>query len=232
MASPQSSVLSLQGVLLATRRGEAPAAALDFELAHREVALLEIDNDDMAGFIDLCLGLDQPQHGEVWCLGQSWRAQSYRETLTHRSRIGALVGSEAWPTHLPVAQVILVQQLYHSDQPVDEVVAQATALARRFGMPGLPTGGPDSVHQDDLVRAACVRAFLGAPEFVLIADAAIEDMADLGVSMAQAIGSVRDRGGAVLWLVGSVTAPAARFVSADHVLRLGERGLSPARRPQ
>ena len=82
----------------------------------------------------------------------------------------------------------------------------------------------------DLARAACVRAFLGAPEFVLIADPSLEAMGELGWPLAQAIGAVQDRGGAVLWLMSSMTAPAARFVAADHVLRLDDRGLAPVRR--
>ena len=82
----------------------------------------------------------------------------------------------------------------------------------------------------ELARAACVRAFLGTPEFVLIADPSVEAMAELGVALAQAIGAVQDRGGAVLWLMSSIAAPAARFVAADHVLRLGDRGLAPVRR--
>jgi len=231
MVASASSVLSLQGVALAGRRGAAPAVALDFELGHREVALVEVDGEgDALGFVDLCLGLSTPQHGEVRCLGRDWQGQGYREMLAHRSRIGTLVDTQSWPSHLPVAQVALVPLLYHTDQPVDEAVEAATVLARRFGLPGLPTGEPDTVHHDDLVRAACVRAFLGSPELVLIADPALDRMADLGQSLAQAIAAVLDRSGAVLWLVGSANAPAARFVAPDQVLRLGDRGLGPARR--
>ena len=233
MASPQSSVLSLQGVSLVARRSSAPAVALDFELGHREVALVEIDGEgDAMGFVDLCLGLIPPHHGAVWCLGQAWQGQGYHEMLAHRRRIGTLVDTQSWPAHLPVAQVTLMPLLYHAGQPVDDAVDAATVLARRFGLPGLPTGGPETVHRDDLVRAACVRAFLGTPELVLIADPALDGMADLAMALAQAIGAVQDRGGAVLWLVGSANAPAARFVAADRVLRLGDRGLGPARRLQ
>jgi phospholipid/cholesterol/gamma-HCH transport system ATP-binding protein len=103
-------------------------------------------------------------------------------------------------------------------------------LGRRFGMPGLPLGGPETVRARDLVRAACVTAFLGTPELVVIADRTLDGIPELAAAMAQAVGEVQDRGGAVLWLVGSFTAPAARFVAADHALRLRDRGLSPVRR--
>ena len=58
------------------------------------------------------------------------------------------------------------------------MIAEATVLARRFGLPGLPVGGRETVPAGELVRAACVRAFLGTPELVLIADASLEASAN------------------------------------------------------
>lgn len=219
MADPQASVLSLRGVSRA-----------DFDLGHREVALVETEDEDAEGFIDLCLGLAEPAQGEVWCLGASWQAQSYRERLARRRRIGTLAGTQVWPAHVPVGQVALVPRLYHSSVAEDEAVAEATALARRFGLAGLPTPTRETVHPGDLARTACARAFLDAPELVLIADQTLEGMAELALPLAQAIGAVRDRGGAVLWLLASLSAPVARFVAADHILRLTERGLVRAGR--
>jgi phospholipid/cholesterol/gamma-HCH transport system ATP-binding protein len=227
MASPQASVLSLHGVSLQGRH----AGALDFDLAHREVALIEVgDESDVASVIDICLGLVEPQRGEVHCLGRPWHGQGYREMLARRSLIGTLVGTQIWPAHVSVAEVVLTPRLYHTDQPEETAVAAATLLARRFGLAGLPVGGRESVPPGELARAACVRAFLGAPEFVLIADRLVEAMDELSVALAQAIGAVQDRGGAVLWLMSSIGAPAARFVAADHVLRLDDRGLAAVQR--
>jgi phospholipid/cholesterol/gamma-HCH transport system ATP-binding protein len=221
MANPQSSVLSLRGMSVA-----------DFDLGHREVAVAEIDDEEVEDFIDLCLGLSEPPRGEVWCLGAPWAGHSYRERLARRRRIGTLAGTQVWPAHVPVAQVALLPQLHHSDLAEDEIVAEATALARRFGLAGLPTPTRETVHPGDLVRAACVRAFLGTPEFVLIADRPLEAMPELALPLAQAIGSIQDRGGAVLWLMDSLSAPAARFVKSDHILRLTARGLvRTGRRP-
>jgi phospholipid/cholesterol/gamma-HCH transport system ATP-binding protein len=231
MASPQSTVLSMNGVCLAVGRGAAAARAFDFELGHREVALVEFNDDsDAHHLVDVSLGLIEPAGGEVWCLGRRWAGQGYRAMLDQRSRIGTLVNSQAWPSFVPVAQVVLTPRNYHTRQREDEIVAEATVLGRRFGMPGLPVGGPETVRQRDLVRAACVTAFLGTPELVVIADRTLEGIPELALAMAQAVGEVQDRGGAVLWLVGSFTAPAARFVAADHALRLRDHSLSPVRR--
>jgi phospholipid/cholesterol/gamma-HCH transport system ATP-binding protein len=226
MASPQSTVLAMNGVSLA-----ATARTFDFELGHREVALVEVNDDsDAHHFVDVCLGLIEPAEGEVWCLGRRWTGQGYRAMLAQRGRIGTLVDSQAWPSHVPVAQVVLIPRSYHTGAREDALVGEATVLGRRFGMPGLPVGAPETVRMRDLVRAACVTAFLGTPELVVIADRILEGIPELALAMAQAIGEVQDRGGAVLWLVGSFAAPAARFVAADRALRLRDRSLSPVRR--
>jgi phospholipid/cholesterol/gamma-HCH transport system ATP-binding protein len=231
MAFAQSAILSMQGLSLAGPRGAAAPRAFDFELGHRELAMVEFNDDsDAHYFVDVCLGLVEPAGGEVWCLGRRWVGQSYHARLAQRSRIGTLVNSQAWPGHVPVGQVVLTPRRYHTRERDDAIVDEATALGRRFGMPGLPAGGPETVRMRDLVRAACVTAFLGAPELVVIADRTHEGIAELAMAMAQAVGEVQDRGGAVLWLVGSFGAPAARFVAADHVLRLRDRSLSPVRR--
>lgn len=231
MASLQSSVLSLRGVSLAGRRGSASARPFDFDLGHRQLALVEYDDDgDGVHFVDVCLGLSDPEDGEVYCLGRRWADQGYHALLAQRSRIGTLVGSQAWPAHVPIAEVLLTPRLYHTRESEEQALAAATALARRFGLPGLPTGGRETVRLRDLVRAACVGAFLGAPDLVVIVDRAVDAMPELGLAMAQAIGAVQDRGGAVLWLVGSLGAPATRFVAADHVLRLRDRNLGSLRR--
>ena len=227
---PRSAVLSLRGVALSARQ-RGGAGTVDFDLAHREVAVVELDEDSDAGaFVDICLGLVEPPSGEVYCLGQAWSVQGYHDRLAHRSRIGVVIDSQIWPGHMPVAQVALAPLLYHTAQAEAEALAEATILARRFGMPGLPTAPSEQVPLADLVRAACVRAFLGTPELVLIADPALESMAELGTPIAQAIGAVHDRGGAVLWLLHAHGAPAARYVNPDHVWRLDDRGLTRARR--
>lgn len=230
MTSPQPSILSMRGVSLVGARGVA-AKPFDFDLGRREVAMIEFNDDsDAYYFVDVCLGLTEPAGGQVWCLGYPWAGKGYRARLAHRNRIGTLVGTEAWRAYVPVAEVALTPRLYHTREREDVAVAEATVLGRRFGLPGLPTGVPETVRRRDLVRAACVTAFLGAPELVVIADRAMDGIPELATAMAQAIGEVLERGGAVLWMVESFAAPAARLVAADHALRLRDRSLSPARR--
>lgn len=228
-----SSILSLHEVALSERRTAQEAGTLNLELGRGTVALVEIgDGSDAELLIDLCLGLTAPARGDVVFLGEAWRLQSYHDNLALRGDIGLLTGTQTWPADLSIAEAVLMPRLYHTDQPLDQAVAAATILARRFGLPGLPVGSRETVPAGQLVRAACVRAFCGMPELVLIRDPALEAMAELGIAMAQSVAEVQDRGGAVLWLGDAIGAPAAGFVGAAQLFRFGDRGFIPARRTQ
>ncbi len=109
-------------------------------------------------------------------------------------------------------------------------IADATALARLFGLPGLPVGRSETTPLRALIRAACVRGFLGSPDLIVVHDQMLDQSAGLAVPMAQAISAACDRGATVLWITTNLAARAAEFVHANHVLRLGDGGLVPVRR--
>ena len=224
-------VLSLRQASFFERPVSVSPTAMDLELGRGQLALVEVQDDvDAAGLVDLCIGLLPAVRGEVLFLGQDWRTETYRENLDRRGRIGSVVQSQVWPAHLSIAQSVLMPRLYHTNRSQDEVIAEATELARRFGLPGLPVGRLAATAAGELVRAACVRAFLGTPDLVVIQDDVLDQTAELAVAMAQAFTEVQDRGGAAIWVTESARVPAARFVAADHILRLTDRGLVAARR--
>ena len=227
------SVLSLQGVPLAERQLATTATRLDLELPRGEVALVQVDDEaDALALVDLCVGLTDPHTGHVRFLGVDWRTRKPHERLSRRRRIGAVVQTHVWPSHLSVLESVLVARFYHFDRPRGEAITDATALARLFGLPGLPVGRRETTPMRALIRAACVRGFLGAPDLIVIQDQALDETAELAVPMAQAIAEAQDRGGTVLWITASLAAQATRFVQADHVYRLGDQGLVPVRRPR
>jgi phospholipid/cholesterol/gamma-HCH transport system ATP-binding protein len=224
-------VLSLRQASFFERSVSAPSVTMNLELGRGQLALVEVQDEvDAAGLVDLCIGLIPAVRGEVLFLGQEWRTETYHENLDRRGRIGSVVQSQVWPAHLSIAQSVLMPRLYHTDRSQDEVIAEATVLARRFGLPGLPVGQVATTTAGELVRAACVRAFLGTPDLVMVQDDVLDQTAELAVAMAQAFTEVQDHGGAVIWVTESARVPAARFVTADHVLRLTDRGLVAARR--
>jgi|EndMetStandDraft_7_1072992.scaffolds.fasta_scaffold317433_2 phospholipid/cholesterol/gamma-HCH transport system ATP-binding protein len=226
-------VLTLQDVILSERQLSAATALLDLDLSRGEVALVQVDDEaDALALVDLCVGLTDPGAGHVRFLGVDWRTRNPRERLRRRRRIGAVMQTNVWPSHMSVMESILIARHYHFDRPHAEVIADATELARLFGLPGLPAGRRETTSDRALVRAACVRGFLGAPDLIVVQDQALDETADLAVPMAQAIAGTRDRGGTVLWITATLAAQAARFVNTDQVFRLGDQGLVPVRRPR
>lgn len=230
-ATATRSVLSLQGATLGERQLSTAPTRFDLELPRGSATLVQVDDEvDAVSLVDLCMGIVPPADGTVRFLGVDWQARTPRERLTRRRRIGTVVQTHVWPAHMTVLESVLVARFYHFNRPRDEVVAEATALARLFGLPGLPVGRRESTPRRALVRAACVRGFIGAPDLIVVQDQVLEGTADLAVPMAQAIAEARDRGATVLWIVESLAAEAVRFVQAEQVFRLGDQGLVRVRR--
>jgi phospholipid/cholesterol/gamma-HCH transport system ATP-binding protein len=226
-------VLSLQGVALAERQLSAKPTRLDLELPRGSMALVQVDDEaDASTLVDICLGLSDPADGRVRFLGVDWKTRNPRDRLARRRRIGAVVQTHVWPSHMTILEAVLVARFYHFDRPRSEVIADATVLARLFGLPGLPAGRRETTPVRALVRAACVRGFLGAPDLIVVQDQRLDATAELAAPMAQAIAETQDRGGTVLWITESLAAQAARFVQADQVFRLGDQGLVRVRRPR
>ena len=201
MARPRRSVLSLQGVARRTASSRPRPTRLDLELPRGEVALVQVDDEaDAAALVDLCVGLIDPGAGQVRFLGVDWTTRTPRERLHRRRRIGAVVQTDVWPSHMTVLEAVLVARFYHFDQPRAEVIADATELARLFGLPGLPVGRRETTPMRALVRAACVRGFLGSPDLIVVQDQVLDQTSELAVPMAQAISAACDRGATVLWI--------------------------------
>ena len=100
---------------------------------------------------------------------------------------------------LNVLDNILLSARHHSRRDEDELLAEASALAASFGMPGVPLGMPDSATRIDLQRAACIRAFIGDPMLVILEDPTYGAGASLLRPLVNAIRVARNRGAAVLW---------------------------------
>jgi len=228
-------VLSLEAAALTERSMSGSPALLDLELRRGEVALVHVDDDTEAhAMVDLCVGLTAPASGHVRFLGVDWATRTRPERLRRRRRVGVVVQTEVWPSQITIMDSILLAQLHHSERSRDELLAAATRLARLFGLPGLPVERRDATRRQALLRAGCVRGFLGAPDLVLVHDQLLDRTSELAVPMAQAISAIRARGGAVLWVSASTNAavPATQFVEADQVHRLSDAGLVRMRRPQ
>ena len=230
---PAQSVLSLDGAVLTERSTSLAPAQIDLDLRRGEVDMIHVDDDrEAAELVDLCVGQPALASGHVRFLGVDWAASSRSQQLHDRRRIGLVVQTEVWPAQMSVMEAVLLSRLYHYGAARIDLVTEAIELARLFGLPGLPVERRDAVASDVLLRAGCVRGLLGGPDLVLVHDQALDRASELAIPMAQAIASIRGRGGAVLWITAAAVARAAQFVDIDRVFRLGGTGLIRMRRPR
>jgi phospholipid/cholesterol/gamma-HCH transport system ATP-binding protein len=128
---------------------------------------------------------------------------------------------------------LLLPARHHTVLPEAELRDRASALARQFGLPGLPLLQPGECTQGDLERAACVRAFLGRPALVVLEHPMAFEDSDLLVPLLNAIQHVRRRGGSVLWFTEHGSHALEASLSADRQRELVDThliDLKPSRR--
>jgi phospholipid/cholesterol/gamma-HCH transport system ATP-binding protein len=221
--------------LLAARGagGRLPTGALDISLGEGDFALIEVPGPRRAAaFADLCSGLAPLTAGAVRFLGRDWAKMPADHADALRGHIGRLFYQPLRADTPDVAARVLLGQLHHTRMPEADMRAAAADLALRFGLPGLPTGPARQVSEPDLLRASCVRAFLGRPRLLILELPINAQQDDLLPALLCAGAEARGQGAAVIWL--AVSGPALRDPSArpTHRLRLSDSGLAPIRLPR
>lgn len=209
--------------------GMAPVP-IDLRLMPGDCAVVECRDFARATlFADLCCGMISLASGSVRFMGLDWSELGDRQLYALRGRIGRITRRGSWLDLFGTHKNIILQQLHHTLRPAEDVVEDAMALGLAFGFPGLPVTSPGHLSTADLARAACVRAFLGRPDLLVLED--ISDLlpADATVAFLEAVTAARDRGAAVIWFVRHA-ATWADYRSAVNVhLRLLDEGLFPVR---
>jgi phospholipid/cholesterol/gamma-HCH transport system ATP-binding protein len=201
---------------------EAPAVSLTLESG--QLALLGVQGAEVAGLLaDCCCGLARAAGGAVRLLGHDLAALPAPAMQDLQGRIGRVPASGGWLPHLGTAENVLLPLLFHTRLGMAALREAAAQLARDFGLPGLPLAAPSRLPAFDLLRAGCVRAFLGEPALLLL-EIGVEEPPprELLPPLLRAIGAARARGAACLWLTGAPLLE-DRSIPAAHRLRLGWR---------
>jgi len=207
-------------------------APLELTMVRGEFALIECWNPEAAGhFADICCGLQPLERGAARFVGLDWARVPDTESSAMRGRIGRVFHDVNWIPFLDMESNILLSQRHHTRRSLPDLRARAAALAVEFGLPGLPAGSPSRLSPGDLVRAACVRAFLGEPLLILLEFAVHSEHADLIAPLINAISHARNRGAAVIWLTESDAVWRDPSLPATQRLRLSEEGLTRPQRP-
>ncbi|MDB6027211.1 MAG: ABC-type transport system involved in resitance to organic solvent, ATP-binding protein [Verrucomicrobiales bacterium] len=173
-----------------------------FNLHAGELLLVRMEREgERLPLADATEGLVPPTQGNIQFLGENWQRISADRAAGLRGKIGRLFEDEGWITDLEVDQNIMLAERHHTRRSEKDITEEALQLARVFGLPGLPRGLPESMRRWDLRKAACIRAFLGQPAFIILEQPVRGVYADLLAPLISAVQSARRRGAAVLWTV-------------------------------
>ena len=194
-------VLRLEEVSLMVDSGGGERMHIHIDVLGGDLILLRFQRGQQGSvFADTCAGLMPPSAGVVYFLGRDWADQPADLANALRGRIGRVFRSANWIDYLSVQENIILPQAYHTRRKIKPLREEAALLARRLGLPGLPTCEPKALDRSDLQCAACVRAFLGKPSLVILEDPTVGADPAMLPKLINLIGDCRSQGTAVVWL--------------------------------
>ena len=201
MRNESTDILRFHDVTIAADREHASGLCnLKSSLAAGALVVVLLEKGQIRNpLADAAEGLVAPRQGTVTFLGEDWQTMTPDRAAVQRGKIGRVFEGESWLSGLNVDQNITLAQRHHTRRPVPEIEEEATHLCRVFGLPGLPRGRPSNARWQDLRKAACVRAFLGAPILILLENPTVGIYADVIAPLINTVREARQRGAAVLW---------------------------------
>lgn len=189
--------------------------SIDLVVRPGECCVVESSPDVADMMADLAQGLEAPDTGTVTALGKNWQELAPDKAYRVRSRMGRVFRSPAWVHNLNVDENVMLPQLDLSTRPEADIRQEVEGLARRLGLDGLPRTRPHATDPAELSASACVRAFAGAPDLVLIETRSCVLPTQAHSGLISLVHDTCARGGAVVWFSDSH--------GAHSVLPLGPR---------
>jgi phospholipid/cholesterol/gamma-HCH transport system ATP-binding protein len=173
---------------------------VSFRLQRSELMLVRLEPGHLSlPLADAAQGIVEPIQGRVSFLGERWSALSEEAKLAARAKIGRVFDEPGWISELDIDDNITLSQRHHTQRLDSAIRDEASELARRFSLPGLPQGKPSDMRAPDLRRAACVRAFLGLPELLILERPTAGVYPDIMPPLMASVRAARSRGATVLW---------------------------------
>jgi ABC-type transporter Mla maintaining outer membrane lipid asymmetry ATPase subunit MlaF len=200
---PGEPILQFEAVRLAVEELYAPTPVeLSFTLMAGQLALVRLPSGWLdAPVADTAQGLIPPASGIVRFLGQDWNDMPGSRADALRGRIGRVGPDFGWLANLDVIENVTLSQRHNTRRPEPEINAEARRWAQSFGLPqGIPPGRPSGATHDVLRRAACARAFIGDPAFIVLDRLTESGHASMLEFLISSCTFVRGRGTAILWI--------------------------------
>lgn len=193
--TPSAAILETDGLFV---QGRVAELSVGLKVRPGEFHIISTTSvDDSAAIGDGLMGLSG--RGEVRFLDSNWSSMTANEAGRMRSRIGRIPARGRWLEDRSVLENVLLPQRHHTILSDDVLEEKAARLATAFRLPGIPLQRPQDCLDIDLACAACVRAFLGRPELVILEHPTYgADGTPLEPLLAEAQHVCR-RGGGVVW---------------------------------
>jgi len=207
MSEPPASILSFSNVTIeAGQDYDSAVWDVTFSLAPGELVLVRLDvTHSNLPLADASQGLADPVEGTVQFIGENWAGMTPSRAAQLRGRIGRVFDERGWISNLDIEENLFLSQEYHTQRSERDIATEAAALSRQFGLPGIPRGRPAKIRPMDLARAACVRAFLGQPELLILESPTSSAAPGLFPALINATREARGRGAGILWTTSELS---------------------------
>ncbi len=230
MSSRGQPILELLSALSFFEESALPNTPLELRLMPGECVLIEAHDPERASaFADLCSGMVGLRGGAVRFMTFDWTELNQERALALRGRIGRIHQKAAWMGTLRTHVDIMMPRLHHTREPETSIAQSAITLAQQLGLPGLPLVRPDRLSEGDLIRSACVRAFLGDPRLLLLESAITADHAEITTPLLELLAHALDGGAAAICFTRDMPFWRAQGFPVAHRLQLLADGLTPMR---
>ena len=173
---------------------------VSFTLNEGDLMLVRLGSEQVRlPLANAAAGMVWADGGIIRFLGRDWTEMSPRQAALERGHIGRVFGETGWISNLTVEENLTLAQRHNTTRPEDEIRNEAATLARLFSLPGLPQGLASTVRRQDLQRAACIRAFLGKPQLIILEEPTAGVYPQIMSPLMASLRAARARGAAVLW---------------------------------
>ena len=215
-------LLDFREAVLADDSSHVSRVPINLAVRPRDLALCVVSESVQAATLaDACSGLNPALQGSICFLGQNWSDLNHEAANVLRGEIGRTLTRGAWLDGLSVLENILFPQLHHTQRPLPEILSEASALARLFGLPGIPAGRHAALMARDLQLAGCVRAFLGCPHLIVLERPVDDAEHDVIGALVNAAIRATERGSAVLWFTKRNSIRDTSIIPANRRFHVG-----------
>jgi phospholipid/cholesterol/gamma-HCH transport system ATP-binding protein len=207
MSDPTPEILRFSNVTVeADPRYDSAIWDVSFSLTPGQLVLVRLDaTHAVLPLADAAQGLVEPGEGTVAFAGENWLNMGPPRVAEQRGRIGRVFGDRGWISNLDIEENLFLSQEYHTKRRESEIAREAAMLSRLFGLPGIPRGRPAQIRPMDLQRAACVRAFLGRPQLLILESPTTAAAPDMLAALINASREARSRGAGILWTTNELS---------------------------